>query len=134
MPHKDVIYAAASRRSSKSGRSMDIGLKFPKGTSKKKKRKSHPPSILGGQKGWCYLCGRCTHTEVHHIFGGPNRTLSEEYGLKVDLCVECHKFGPNAVHRDPDVMEDLHRQGQEAFEAQIGSREEFMRIFGRNWL
>ena len=63
---------------------MDIGLKFPKGTSKKKKRKSHPPSILGSQKGWCYLCGRCTNTQVHHIFGGPNRTLSEEYGLKVE--------------------------------------------------
>ena len=113
---------------------MAVGLMFPKGTTKKK-RKSHPPSILGSRKGRCYLCGRYIHTEVHHIFEGTaNRTLSEDYGLKVDLCVECHKFGPNAVHRDPDVMEDLHRQGQEAFEAQIGSREEFMRIFGRNWL
>lgn len=60
--------------------------------------------------------------------------LSEEYGLKVDLCVECHKFGPHAVHRDPEIMDMLHRQGQEAFETQIGSREEFMKIFGRNWL
>lgn len=40
---------------------------------------SHPPSILGSRKGRCYLCGRYGHTEEHHIFGGPNRTLSEKY-------------------------------------------------------
>lgn len=60
--------------------------------------------------------------------------LSEEYGLKVDLCLECHQTGPNAVHRDPVVMEKLHKLGQETFEEKVGSREEFMEIFGRNWL
>ena len=108
-------------------------LKFPKG-KKKKRRLSHPASILGSRKGRCYLCGEYGQTEEHHIFGGPNRPLSERYGLKVDLCLECHQTGPNAVHRNPAVMEELHRQGQEAFEAQGGSRDEFMRIFGRNWL
>lgn len=115
---------------------MDVrntGLKFPKGT-KKKKRISHPASILGSWKGYCYLCGQYGQTEEHHIFGGPNRTLSEQYGLKVDLCLECHQFGPHAVHKDRAVMEELHRQGQEAFENQIGSREQFRKIFGRSWL
>lgn len=37
-------------------------------------------------------------------------------------------------HRDKAVMDELHRQGQEAFESQIGSREQFRKIFGRNWL
>ena len=32
------------------------------------------------------------------------------------------------------LAEDHHRQGQEAFENQIGSREQFRKIFGRNWL
>lgn len=112
---------------------MAVGLKFPKGTAKKKRR-SHPASILGSRKGRCYLCGKYGSTEVHHIFGGPNRTLSEDYGLKVDLCLECHQFGPHAVHKDSAVMEELHRQGQEAFEAQQGSREEFRKTFGRSWL
>jgi hypothetical protein len=31
-------------------------------------------------------------------------------------------------------MDELHRQGQEAFEELIGSREKFRKIFGRNWL
>lgn len=63
-----------------------------------------------------------------------NRTLSEQYGLKVDLCLECHQFGAHAVHKDQAVMDELHRLGQEAFESQIGSREQFRKIFGRNWL
>ena len=50
--------------------------------------------------------------------------LSEQYGLKVDLCLECHRFGKHAVHKDHAVMDELHRQGQEAFESQVGSRKE----------
>ena len=112
---------------------MDTGLKFPKG-EKKKKRIPHPGSILGSRKGCCYLCGKYGQTDEHHIFGGPNRMLSEQYGLKVDLCLECHRFGKHAVHKDRAVMDELHRQGQEAFESQVGSRKEFMKIFGRNYL
>lgn len=108
-------------------------LKFPK-EKKKKKRISHPASILGSRKGMCYLCGRYGSTEEHHIFGGPNRTLSEQYGLKVYLCLECHQFGKHAVHKDQAVMNELHKQGQEAFENQLGSRQQFMQIFGRSYL
>ena len=110
------------------------GLKFPKEETKKK-RMSHPASILGSRKGRCYLCSRCGQTQEHHIFGGPNRTLSEKYGLKVELCLECHADQvTHAVHRDKAVMDELHRQGQEAFEEQLGSRKVFMQIFGRNYL
>ena len=108
-------------------------LKFPKG-KKKKRRISHPASILGSRKGRCYLCGEYGQTEEHHIFGGPNRPLSEQYGLKVDLCLKCHRFGNHAVHKDQAVMNELHKQGQEAFENHFGSRQQFMQIFGRNYL
>lgn len=115
-------------------KSKTVGLKFPKEKAKKK-RKSHPKSILATQKGRCYLCGRYTNTEVHHVFEGTaNKKISEEYGIKVDLCPDCHRDGPHAVHRDQEVMEKLHKLGQEAFEEKGGSREEFMEIFGRNWL
>ena len=112
---------------------MDIGLKFPK-PGKKKKRKKHSNSILNSQKGTCFLCGKHNRTEEHHIFGGANRSLSEEYGLKVHLCMECHRTGKNAVHNNKNTMDYLHRIGQEAFEHRIGSREEFIKIFGRNYL
>ena len=108
------------------------GLKF----QKKKRRKKDVPSGQHSRKpkGRCYLCSRCGQTQEHHIFGGPNRTLSEKYGLKVYLCLECHATGKHAVHRDKAVMDELHRQGQEAFEEQLGSRKVFMQIFGRNYL
>lgn len=112
---------------------MDVGLKFPK-EGKKKKHKKHTASILNTQKGTCFLCRRHIQTEEHHIFGGANRPLSEAYGLKVYLCVECHRTGKTAVHNDKNTMDYLHRIGQEAFEHRTGSREEFMKIFGRSYI
>lgn len=99
-----------------------------------KKRRHHPKNIMGSRKGLCYLCGKYGPTEEHHIFGGPNRRLSEEYGLKVNLCLECHQTGAAAVHRNKETMQMLHELGQQAFENQIGSRDGFMKIFGRNYI
>ena len=100
-------------------------------------RKKKPRSILPTQKGECYLCGRKGSTEEHHIFGGPNRQLSEKFRLKVDLCTECHRTGEYAVHdskHSKETKEKLHQDGQRAFEWYWGSREEFREIFGKNYL
>lgn len=72
----------------------------------------------------------------HHIFDGANRIHSEEYGLKVYLCPSHHisGWGPEAVHSNAEIMKQLQQIGQQAFENQIGSRQEFMKIFGRNYL
>ena len=87
----------------------------------------------------CFLCGRNGVSEPldrHHIFGGPYRKKSEKYGLVVHLChFSCHIFGPNAVHRDKDVMLYLHRYGQKkAMEENGWATEDFIREFGRNYL
>ena len=115
--------------SGKSGGLMDVGLKFPKG-NKKKKRMSHPASILGSRKGRFYLCGRYAQTEEHHIFGGPNRKLSEEYGLKVDLCRECHQFGLHAVHRDQAVMDDSAEWGRKLLKPRVAAGKNSGRYLG----
>lgn len=86
----------------------------------------------------CYACG-CYATQgfmhVHHIFGGPNRKLSERYGLKVHLCYVCHEDGERGVHgRNVELMDRLHREGQEAFERVHGDREVFTKIFGKNYI
>lgn len=72
--------------------------------------------------------------EEHHIFfGNPGRKNSEKYGLKVYLTPENHR-GENSPHhnRETDLM--LKRIGQEAFERVHGSRELFIKIFGRSYL
>jgi len=80
----------------------------------------------------CWVCGRVTGLEKHHVMGGPNRRLSEEYGLTVWLCRE-HHTGDTGVHHDRDLSLQLRQAAQVAFERDH-SREEWMRIFGRNYL
>lgn len=86
----------------------------------------------------CYLCGRngCGDPlDWHHVFGGANRKLSEQYGLKVRLCHNrCHEHGKNAVHVNKEVKERLQAEGQQAWEAAYGDRDEFRVIFGKNYI
>ena len=83
--------------------------------------------------GCCYLCGRYTRLEEHHLIPGINRKHSEEYGLKIDVCSDCHTAAPGAIHRNPKLQRELKELGQRMFE-ENHSREEFMQIFGRNYL
>lgn len=92
-------------------------------------------TIMKTQKGTCYLCGRETYTEEHHIFeGNPNRKHSETYGLKVFLCPECHREGSEAAHKCRQTADLLHAAGQQAFEQTWGNRKKFMQIFGKNYI
>lgn len=91
-------------------------------------------SILDTQKYVCYRCGRYGPTERHHIFGGANRKLSDEDGLIVFLCHSCHNAPPFGAHFNKNTMEWLHRIGQEAWESMYGTRDEFMRRYGKNYL
>lgn len=96
-------------------------LLFPKVKSKKKRKKHHVSIIPCNRKGVCYLCKRHTYTHEHHIFDGANRSRSEEYGLKVYLCVECHETGKEAVHTCARTRKYLEKIGQQEFERQVGS-------------
>lgn len=92
-------------------------------------------SKMNTEKGICYLCGRVGYTHKHHCFGGANRTHSERYGLTVYLCPSCHEYGPQAVHNGGRTNIDrLHQEAQRTFEQKSGTREDFMCIFGRNYL
>ncbi|WP_199884599.1 MULTISPECIES: hypothetical protein [unclassified Lactonifactor] len=115
-------------------------LMFPKG-AKKKKRKVHKKSILQDKDDHrCYLCllqGNNQYYPIvheHHVFGGTaNRPLSEKYGLKVYLCPDHHQFSAEAVHVNAENSLVLKQAAQEAFEQEY-TREEFVQIFGRNYL
>ena len=52
------------------------------------------------------------HRTASHIFGGTaNRRLSEEDGLVVDLCTDCHNRPPNGVHFNKERMEESAKKG-----------------------
>lgn len=87
----------------------------------------------------CWLCGRNGNgdpLDKHHIFNGPFRKKSEKYGLVVYLCHnQCHIFGPNAVHNNPDTARELKKWGQQkAMEEQGWTVEQFREQFGKNYL
>ena len=84
----------------------------------------------------CFLCGKTCHTEVHHLlFGMGNRKLSDQYHLTVDLCPECHRTSPRAVHQCAEVANMLRAYGQKKWMDETGgSIDDFRRIFGKNYL
>lgn len=81
----------------------------------------------------CYLCGRLTGLERHHVIGGvANRKLSEKYGLWVWLCHECHT-GTDGAQYIKEKNQNLKRLAQIAFEARHG-HELWMETFRKNYI
>ena len=80
----------------------------------------------------CYITGATEGLHKHHIFGGANRKLSEQYGLYVYLIPEYHT-GDKGVHFNREFDLQLKREGQRKFE-ETHSREDFRRIFGKSYL
>ena len=108
---------------------------------KQKKRKRECASILHDKSSrTCYLCVALHDNwnehrilDEHHVFGGPNRKNSEEYGLKVYLCNDHHIYGPEAVHNNARIRHEMQRMAQREFEKRYGHAK-FMEVFGRNFL
>jgi len=88
------------------------------------------------KEGTCFLCGKHGYMETHHLcFGVGLRKLSEKYGLTVDLCPECHRTSPRAVHQCAEVANMLRAYGQKKWMDETGgSIDDFRRIFGKNYL
>lgn len=67
------------------------------------------------------------------VFGRANRKLSEKYGLKVYLCLWHHTEGPEAVHHNARLRQQLEEDAQRAF-MKTHSLDEWMSVFGRNFI
>ena len=50
----------------------------------------------------CFVCGNPYRPEKHHIYGGGNRSVSENEGFWVYLCARHHTRTIYSVHGDPD--------------------------------
>lgn len=91
-----------------------------------------PESILSNERR-CYVCGSTENLHKHHIFFGANRKWSEKYGCWVYLCAAHHNMSNKGVHNDRMLDLKLKAECQRAFEKDH-TREEFMRIFTKQWL
>lgn len=77
------------------------------------------------------MCGS-PYTQTHHIFHGTsNRKNADRFGYVVELCQE-HHTGNHGVHFNREFDLNLQRLAQEHFEKTHGTREDFIKIFGKS--
>ena len=86
-------------------------------------------SVFTDDLDYCYLCGK-KKNDLHEIFSGRNRINSIKFNLVLPLCRKCHSLNQN----NPFFNDYWHRHGQLYWEEHIGSREEFIKVFRRNYL
>lgn len=86
--------------------------------------------IPGSRPHHCYLCGRWVeHPDTHHCLHGSRRQAADKYGLTVYLCRSCHR----ALH-DKGIGDLQLRQDAQRYFESSHSHEEWMEIFGKNYL
>lgn len=96
-------------------------------------------SILQDDNSYCFLCGGNSCLEPldkHHVFNGPLRDLSEEYGLYVYLHhSKCHIFGKKSAHKNAEIAYRLKRLAQKAAMVEYHwSEADCIRIFGKLYI
>ena len=77
----------------------------------------------------CYICGRTTQLQMHHMLHGSMREQADRLGLTCDLCLCCQQ----KLHDKGEYDKFIQRAGQRKFE-ETRTRKEFMEIFGKNYL
>ena len=117
-------------------------------SGKRCRKQKHRKSILQPNDGTCYICSeihsdyRMKQVQEHHIFyGSANRAVSEAEGFKVYLCPSHHQYtydcNPEAIHGNPHYERSLDmwlkQTAQRKYEA-THSREDFLRLIGKNYL
>ena len=91
-------------------------------------------SLLSQEKE-CYLCRTTQNIHKHHIYGGyGRRKTSDKYGCWVYLCADHHNMSKFGVHNDKKLDAELKRICQEKWETRYGSRADFVKTFGRNYI
>ena len=81
----------------------------------------------------CLVCRTTANLHLHHVYGAANRKHSEKYGLTVFLCARHHNMSNEGVHFNRELDLKIKRLAQRKFEEKL-TRQEFMRIFGKNYL
>lgn len=77
----------------------------------------------------CMNCGSTRHLTKHEIFEGRNRKNSMIYGFVLPLCLECHR----KLQENKELNDHWKKKAQDYFEEHIGTHEDFMGIFRRNY-
>ena len=89
-------------------------------------------SILVDDLDYCIVCGK-PHPHKHEVFFGSKRTLSIKYGMVLPLCY-LHHEGNESPHMNREIDLQYKKKAQAIWESTYGTREDFIRIFGKSYL
>ena len=82
----------------------------------------------------CYLTGaKGILLHKHHIYGGPNRRISEANGFWIYLIPRLHNMSNDGVHFNAELDMKIKQECQLKYE-ETHTREEFMELIGRSYL
>ena len=91
-------------------------------------------SLLSNERE-CFMCKTTEGLHKHHVFFGTGRRkLSEQDGCWCYLCAKHHNASDAGVHFNKGLDLFLKRICQKKWEAVHGTREDFIRRYGRNYL
>lgn len=90
-------------------------------------------SVFTDDMDHCMFTGNAP-VERHHIFGGSNRKKCEKYGFIAPLRPDLHPNGVFAGKDAKSVDLVLRTKAQAYYEEHYGSREDFIREFGKSYL
>lgn len=82
----------------------------------------------------CWFCGKQHGLHTHHIYYGANRKISDKHGFTVRLCGCHHNLSNKSVHYNKEMDLELKKACQMAYEDAGHTREEFVRLIGKNYL
>lgn len=100
-----------------------------KKSSKLAKLEKNRYSVFTNDLERCIIC-RKKKEHIHEIFFGSCRQRSIKLGMCIPLCFSCHK----EMHSNYEWQEYWHIKGQQYFEKNIGSKAEFIKIFGKSYI
>ena len=78
----------------------------------------------------CRVCGGYGVTDLHHIFGGRFRQISDRHGFLIELCRECH----HKAHHVAEFGTALKHDAELEWLEEGHTLDEWMEIFGRTWV
>lgn len=90
-------------------------------------------SVLTDDLRHCIITGS-PDVHIHHVFGGANRSKSEEDGFIIPLRPDLHNMSNQGIHFNREM--DLHykRACQRYYESCMGDRKAFIARYGKSWL
>lgn len=102
-----------------------------KSTNKHSKLERDRFSVFYKDLDKCCVCNSKYQITKHEIFeGSAKRINSMKYGFVLPICLDCHRKHQENLN----FTTKWKKKAQKYFEKEYGSREEFIKLFGRSYL